>query len=113
MEEQPFEMKAEALNDGIKVSLGVDQWILLRLQGWKWNDRIMFRNENDDVRTMRMILDWTLDWHVKDANGALIPFERETLKSNVESIPLPIQTPRAMIRAVFMAMNEASKLPLL
>jgi len=65
---------------GIRIKCTVpgheEDWIEYKGEGWTLGDRRRF-GESRDVEALEMILEWSVDWHLTDAEGQLVPFSKE------------------------------------
>lgn len=100
---------------GIRIALGAegdawDEWIEFKRQ-WMWGDRVRW-DEALDVGRMKLIIEWANEWRVKDADGALIPLEKEKLLAHIAALKIPYQKTRLFARAMYAAFAEAYSLPL-
>lgn len=106
---------------GIKVSVSKEEWITFRKTGWRWTDRAKFSGALA-TPALRLLIEWAVDWKIKDESGAFVPFEKKELLDKLDEMEagnldvdmpsVPQQTYNKMVIAVYVAMNEASNLPL-
>lgn len=109
----------EVLDEGIKVALSDEEWMLFQKDGWGIDDELYFQKSND-FDALRILIEKSKDWRLKDVNGAWIPFERENLLGKLESLNLgekvvlpriPIQMQLPMANAFYYALREVRRLP--
>lgn len=67
----------EILENGIKVYLGKEYWILF-VKSWSNTDGTRFRNSSDPD-SLRLLINKTVDWNVPDAEWNPLPFDKEKL----------------------------------
>lgn len=97
--------------DGISISLGGDEWIKFRKDGWTFPDYMKFA-QSRPIESMALLVDWAVDWHLLDANNALIPFDKAALQKNLGLVNVSYAKTTKMAQAVFVAFREAAEVPL-
>lgn len=110
----------EVTDEGVKVAVGDDQWIIFPTRGFTVEDEIYLSNISFP-NAFAFIVDRCLDWKVKTLEGALVPFKREELQQGIAATRLgmrgrlpsiPVQSEPAFVDAIFVAMREIRKIPL-
>jgi hypothetical protein len=108
---QRFEVSASGIKIFVTDEGDQSQWVMFK-RAWTWKDKSRFAAVVTDNAALGVALDFMTDWNIRDSSGKPIAFNREILKSTVAEWDVPIQIPAEIIRAVWTAISEASKLPL-
>jgi hypothetical protein len=116
----------EVTADSIKVAVSADEFIVFGAADWTMEAPLLFQSASY-ADAIALIVEHSDDWHIKDANGALIQFKKADLLDrltrirNMEREPdgsavafprIPMQTYRAMSSAFWVAVRESQDLPL-
>jgi hypothetical protein len=84
MEKQP-----EILENGIKVYLGGDYWVLF---GKSWNDKDGTRYRNaSDADSLKFLIGKVLDWCIPDSEWNPLPFDKQKLIAELDAFSAYIQ----------------------
>ena len=111
----------EILEQGIKVFLGGEYWILFT-KTWGSTDSQKFRNAANDMMALRMLIEKTVDWNIPDAKWEILPFEKDKLVAQIDAfvkdstsdcfaIPTALQV--ALGKAYYTAIGESYKVDFL
>lgn len=73
----------EILENGIKVYLGGDYWVLFS-KSWGNMDSTKYRNASD-VDALRFLVSKVVDWSVPDSEWNLLPFDKEKLIAQLDA----------------------------
>lgn len=112
--------EVELLEEGVKVAISDDEWMLFERDGWGIDDELYFQKSND-FDALRILVEKCKDWRLMDVNQAFIPFDKTALLEKLNaldrgervSLPrIPIQMQLPMANAFYYALREVRKLPL-
>lgn len=109
----------EILSDGIRIDLGGSFWIKFT-KVWGSTDAQKFRNTQNDILALRMLIEKVVDWHIPDANWNDLPFEKEKLLKQIDefvadlskecfSIPTALQV--TLARSFYDAIGASYRVP--
>ncbi len=80
------EPKVEVTEEGIRVELVGDQWVLFQKEDWAASDRWEYRSVRNDLVGFRILVEKLKDWHILDPRGNPIPFERELILRQIDAL---------------------------
>ncbi len=108
---EQFPLPSEQTSRGLKVSIGGDEWIEFEKKDWGVPDYDEWMRL-PPIPSLGLLVSWLCDWHIKDRNGALIPFDKETLLKAPGQINISWAKTRQFSLAVQTAFREAQNVPL-
>lgn len=105
--------------EGIRVAVSSEEWVLYEKEGWLVDDELHFRYAQD-LDALVMIVEKAKDWKLLNAANAIIPFEKDKLLDTlnlirmgqrVPFIGLPAHTQTPLAASFYVAYYEARRLP--
>lgn len=108
---ETFPLPSEATPRGLKVSIGEDEWIEFEKKDWGVPDYDDWMSLTP-IPSLGLLVSWLCDWHVKDRNGAWIPFDKAALMKAPGRINITWAKTRRFSLAVQTAFREAQNVPL-